>query len=192
MKIADIYQTLENRQNEEAVLKNGPFFCSERDSHGKMKRGIQEPWLGEGYYFWDNRIDDARWWGEINYKTCGYIICKTQYDQHSPLLYDMVGDVKQFDEFVECAEFIKRQRKLKRVGFSTVIKALKKDSDFKYKAIRVWPTPEKISITFIRFPKDGIMLGKLAKIQICFFDKTLLTNPYTIVEKSVSLENQTI
>ena len=130
MKVADIYQTLENRQNEETVLKNGPFFCSEIDSHGKLKKGIQEPWLGEGYYFWDNRIDDARWWGETNYKTCGYIICKTQYDQHSPLLSDMVGDVKQFDEFVECAEFIKKQRMLKRVGFSTVIKALKKDYNF--------------------------------------------------------------
>lgn len=111
MKATEIYQTLENRRNDEEVEKHGPYFCSERYANGIIKGGAKEPWLGEGYYFWDTRIADARWWGDTVYAQKGYIICKTTYDQHSPLLFDLVGDVRQFDEFIRCAELVRKERK---------------------------------------------------------------------------------
>ena len=61
MKSANIYQTLEDRDNYEYVKKHGPLFCHERYSNGNLKKGIKEPWLGPGYYFWDTRIEDAQW-----------------------------------------------------------------------------------------------------------------------------------
>lgn len=60
MKYTDIYQTLEDRQNYDDVEEHGPYFCCARDANGIPKNGVKEPWLGEGYYFWDTRIADAR------------------------------------------------------------------------------------------------------------------------------------
>lgn len=138
MKTTDIYQTLEDRQNDEEVEDHGPYFCSERYANGILKSGTKEPWLGEGYYFWDTRIADARWWGDTVYSRKGYIICKTTYDQNSPLLYDLVGDIRQFDEFIDCAELIKKKLNLKTVKFPVVLAYMKKENvDFNYKAIRV-------------------------------------------------------
>lgn len=193
MKVTDIYQTLEDRQNYGEVEKHGPYFCSGRYANGIPKKGVKEPWLGEGYYFWDTRIDDAHWWGNTVYRQKGYIICHTTYDQHSPLLYDLVGDVSQFDEFVRCAELIKAQRHADTVRFPVVLAYMKtKVPGFNYKAIRVWPHPDTFEKTTVRFPNNRLFLGKADKIQICFFDKTLLTNPYCFVYNKTFAANQTI
>lgn len=38
MKTTDIYQTLEDRQNDEEVEDHGPYFCSERYANGILKK----------------------------------------------------------------------------------------------------------------------------------------------------------
>ena len=188
MKCTDIYQTLEDRNINE-IEAHGPFFCSLYDDNGQRKSGIREPWLGEGYYFWDSRKEDARWWGKITYnkKQKGYVICHTTYDAQSPLLYDLVGDLSAFDEFVEIASIIREKKKQKRISFPFVLKYLMEhDSDFTYKAVRVCPISTNYSGTNITFPcQEGetpIHLSKLGKVQICFFDKTLLIQSFEIVE----------
>src|SRR5574344_2178285 len=143
MRLADIYQTLEERNNNDQVEKHGPYFCSLYDDSGRLKNGIKEPWLGEGYYFWDARINDAHWWGKTIYlrEKKGYIVCHTQYDMHSHFLY---------------------------------------------KAIRVLPYISPKKNTDITFPTSGatkIELPMFEKVQICFFDNTLLVYPYIIIEK---------
>ena len=69
---------------------------------------------------------------------------------------------------------------------------MKKLSEFDYKAIRVWLHPYNVEKTVVRIPEDRLVLGKVDKIQICFFDKTLLKNPYKILEKKTFAANQTI
>lgn len=192
MRDTDIYQTLEDRQNYGEVEEHGPYFCYAQDDNGIPKKGVKEPWLGEGYYFWDTRIADAQWWGNTVYSQKGYIICHTTYDQHSPLLYDLVGDMKNLDEFVACAEFIKAKLNTDAVSFPVVLTYMKKLPEFDYKAIRVWPQSYTVKKTVVKFPGDKLDLGKVDKIQICFFDKTLLKNPYKIVEKKTFAANQTI
>lgn len=191
MKSANIYQTLEDRNNYEYVKKHGPFFCHERDDNGDLKRGIKEPWLGPGYYFWDTRIEDAQWWGETVYKG-KYLICGTTYDQHSELLYDMYGDLKQLDDFEKCAELIKEKKHTSIITFPVVLSYLKRYAGFNYKAIRVIPSPKTFKRTAIKFPDRKTVLCKANKIQICFFDKTLLTEPYSIVSQETFALNQTI
>lgn len=193
MKVADIYQTLEDRQNYEEIEAHGPYFCSERYQNGILKKGVKEPWLGEGYYFWDSRISDAQWWGDTIYSKKGYVICHTTYDQHSKWLYDLVGDVRQFDEFVKLAELIRSERNIKTVKFPVVLAYMKKEvAEFNYKAIRVWPHPKTFEKTSINFPDVNMILCKADKIQICFFDKTLLSAPFQIVKKKTFTANQTI
>lgn len=192
MKLTDIYQTLEDRQNYSEIENNGPYFCSEKDENGLLKKGVKEPWLGEGYYFWDTRIEDAQWWGNTIYGRKGYVVCHTKYDQHSPFLYDLVGDISLFDEFIACAKFIKKRFKKDIITFPIVLNYLKKSGSFKYKAVRVWPYPNNMEKTIVKFPDFRMVLAKANKIQICFFDKTLFTEPYRIVYKQSFLENQTI
>lgn len=189
MKLVDIFQTLEYRGNEDEVKKHGPYLCALTDAYGNRKTGIKEPWLGEGYYFGDTNIADARWWGENCYKNKGYIIGITKYDQHSPLLFDMVGNMSQLNDFFECAEYIRERGHKKKITFSYVFSILKKFANFEYKAVRVWPYPLKNSFNedyYIKFPGKTAAIIKLTKIQICFFDTTLLTFPFDIAEKKVN------
>lgn len=193
MKFVDIYQTIEDRNNDKEVLEHGPYFCSKKDSNGNLKQGIKEPWLGEGYYFWDSSIEDAKWWGDTVYfsNKKDYIICHTKYDQHSPLLYDLIGDIRQNNEFISMAEYIKKEKNLEKITVARVLDSIKKLPEFTYKAIRAYPYPTNKK-TNVVFQKNGIILLQMSRVQLCFFDKTLLTNPYTIKEKATYIENQTI
>lgn len=188
----DIYQTLENRQNEEEIKKHGPYLCSSLNSDGSRKRGKMEPWLGEGYYFWDTRIGDAKWWGDTVYKERGYIVCHTKYDQHSPLLYDLVGNIALFEQFVNYAQVIKDESQQRVITVATVVWFLRKQTSFKYKAIRMWPSPQDPQKTGIVFCDSKYKLIRAEKIQICFFDKTLLTRPYEIICTQIPMQHQTI
>lgn len=183
MKETTIYQTLKYRNNNTEIEIHGPYICSLRDDQGKLKTGAKTPWLGEGYYFWDTRIKDAIWWGETIYKNSGYVVCQTTYNAYSPFLYDLLGDLESFDEFVEIANEIKINNKKKRVSFALVLKYLKEHTDFNYTAVRVLAIPSSFKNTDICFPKSGIYLAQIGKVQICFFDKTLLQNPFNVVEE---------
>ena len=68
MKDKILYQTLDDNDNADYVEQNAPFPCDRKNS-----------WLGTGYYFWDTFIENAHWWGEVNYKN-SYIICKAVCD----------------------------------------------------------------------------------------------------------------
>ena len=50
-----IYQTLEDRGNDEEIESHGPYKCLSHTGNGLLKKGVKEPWLGEGYYFWDTK-----------------------------------------------------------------------------------------------------------------------------------------
>lgn len=97
-----------------------------------------------------------------------------------------------FDEFVACAKYIKAKLNTDAVSFPVVLTYMKKLSSFDYKAIRAWPHPYTVEKTIVSFPGNKLVLGKTDKIQICFFDKTLLKNPYKIVENKTFAANQTI
>lgn len=120
MKMTTIYQTLEDRDNDEEICNHGPYFCTLKDTNGNNKKGTREPWLGEGYYFWDTRIEDAKWWGREVYKQ-SYIICETQYDQNSELLFDTLGNISHLDEFLKCAKLIRDKHPQDRVSVPLVI-----------------------------------------------------------------------
>ena len=196
MKETPIYQTLEDRQNDQEIEEHGPFFCALYDDHGRIKKGTKEPWLGEGYYFWDSRIEDAKWWGDNIYRDNGYVVYRTSYDQHSEYLFDTVGDLLSLDFLLEIANILKSRLKSERITLLRVIDFLKDNTDFasRYKAIRVWPQAKsrKISNPDIIFQDDFFCLNKLEKVQICFFDKTLLVKPFVKVYKSPSLNNFTV
>ena len=192
MEKTTIYQTLEDRDNDEEVQAHGPYWCDLYEADGKKKEGIKEPWLGAGYYFWDTLIENAHWWGETIYlrKKANYIICQSQYDSHSPHLFDLVGNVSHYREFVDCVAVMKSNGKGQKRSFPEVLAYLKQHADFRYKAVRARPHPLKFVSANIYFPGGQMELEKLDKVQICFFDKSLFIAPFEIVERSAGLSIQ--
>lgn len=179
MKVVRIYQALQNRNNDEEVLRHGPYFCSQRDEKGNLKKGIKEPWLGEGYYFWDSRIEDGKWWGSSVYGEGNYIVFSSEYDQHSPLLLDLLGDMQAIEDFKAVALYIKKEHLLSTIKFAAVLELMKRANGFHYKAVRVCPlSPTSHVSSGIYFPYNSIQrkfyVPNISKVQICFFDLTLL------------------
>lgn len=150
MKLTDIYQTLENRQNYSEIENNGPYFV-QRKMKWYIKERCKRAMAWWRILFWDTRIEDAHWWGNTIYGRKGYVVCHTKYDQHSPFLYDLVGDISLFDEFIACAEFIKKKFKKDIITFPVVLNYLKKSGNFNYKAIRVWPYPNNMEKPLLSF-----------------------------------------
>lgn len=190
MEKTTIYQTLEDRDNDEEVQEHGPYWCDLYEADGKKKKGIKEPWLGAGYYFWDTLIENAHWWGRTIYPKKGYIVCQSQYDSHSPHLFDLVGNVSHYREFVDCVAVMESNGKGQKRSFPQVLAYLKQHADFRYKAIRARPHPLKFVSANIYFPGGQMELEKLDKVQICFFDKSLFIAPFEIVERSAGLSIQ--
>lgn len=183
MKLTLIYQTVEDRNNDEEIMKKAPFLCALTDKNGVPKKGNKVPWLGEGYYFWDTNIQDAHWWGNTVYAQQGYIICRTEYDAHSEQLYDLLGDLMQLNQFIECAKLIKKKNGLKHINFTVVLEYLRKLPTFNYTAVRIMPCRNQFCKSEIEFSNNQYTVPYLQKVQICFFDKTLLTQPICIAEK---------
>lgn len=71
--------------------------------------------------------------------------------------------------------------KLAKVTFLLVLAYLKKVGKFNFKAIRVWPYSHQG--TSVGFPGGKLTLRKAEKVQVCFFDKTLLNQPFRIKYK---------
>lgn len=117
------------------------------------------------------------------------------YDQHSPLLFDMVGNMSHIDRFEECALDVKTKTQKQRVSVPYVLEILKQHADFGYKAVKAWPAPKIDHINpqiEMFFPGNRTVIRKLEKVQICFFDKTLLCYPFRIQEKKPFPKNFTI
>ena len=60
------YQTIEKRlETVEYRLRRGPWKSLMVDGNGRPKR--HPPFAGEGYYFWEDNMDAAEWWGDVHY-----------------------------------------------------------------------------------------------------------------------------
>jgi hypothetical protein len=80
-----VYQTLGNRNNPKEIEDNAPFICDN-----------SKAWLGDGYYFWDTFINNARWWGEISYQN-DYIVCQSVCDDLDERCFDLVGNTNHLN-----------------------------------------------------------------------------------------------
>ena len=120
------HQTLENRKNNEYVEANGPFAVE----------NIKKSFLGAGYYFWDNHIELAKFWGESHCNN-NYIICESQMNINKNDFLDLVGSREDQIHFLELIKTLKMQDQ----PFGNIISSLKdlekeKNGIFPYKAIR--------------------------------------------------------
>lgn len=93
MFITIVHQTLQDRENADYVENNGPFAVE----------NIEQSYLGAGYYFWDDHIELAHWWGTNRIKS-DYVICEGKLEVKKELFLDLVGsrqDQKYFKAIIE-------------------------------------------------------------------------------------------
>lgn len=166
-----LFQTIDNRPIDEKSF--GPIFCDSEDA-----------WIGSGYYFWDNSIDSAKWWGETHYKN-NYIICRSFYDYHSDEYLDLVGNQEHIRYIKSCAEAFKKRRPSYDIKIGEIIELLKQtDSEFDYLAVRAYPTPLHPNHKKLYYfdKEQKFYFDTNEKIQMCVIDKSFLLNEeYTAI-----------
>lgn len=154
-----LYQTVEDRNNPLEIVSNGPFKCNRADA-----------WLGHGYYFWENYIDHAHWWGEKGYDKM-YVICSASYDFDALYCFDLVNNYDHLHLLEELSLEIKSKIN-KPVLVPKLIELLKLKNLFEFDAIRA-PSNEAISDPLVAMYKKGnrARLYLRPMNQICFIHK---------------------
>ena len=78
------HHTCRDEGGSEFVLQHAPFLAAYDESQGK------QPFLGEGYYFWDYNLDLAHHWGRVHCRN-KYLILEVDLEFQSGTLLDLVG-----------------------------------------------------------------------------------------------------
>lgn len=137
MKKVLLHHTCKQDGGEDYVLKNAPFFAEENQ---QMNKGL---FLGSGYYFWEDDIKQARYWGKVHYNNQYYIVafeCEIDED----FLLDLNSREGQKEFFELCNLYIQKAKRIKRninkIYLNVFFNSLFEDKfgiEFVYKAIKV-------------------------------------------------------
>lgn len=172
----NILQTVADKDNPDYVESKGPFLC------------VNSPWLGEGYYFWDNIMYRAHWWGKTHYKG-KYMICQAYATIDDDKFLDLAGNMEQLRYFEKCYNAINsfHDGKVKTIGF--VVAKLIKDNNFPYQAIRALSENcggDEKTIPFVSWSKSYLNFSP--PMQICIYDKSMIHDYHIIYPMDYSNE----
>lgn len=180
MEVKTLYQTLENRENFDEIIANGPFLCRWPNT-----------WLGEGYYFWDSLICNAHWWGKYRFDE-SYVITRGMCDFNSELCFDLYANFDHLMQFEEiCNKISSNNLTDQPITVPAVIEFLKMSNNFPYQAIRANSTvqiDEKIKKNRSFIFRVPFEIGKKnyldtrPTVQLCLLNKGSLNfRDYTII-----------
>ena len=170
-----VYQTVQDRDNPDEVELYGPFKCK------------KNPWLGQGYYFWDHEIKLAHWWGSKAGYENNYMICEAWCNMTgNDLCWDLHENGFHRDEFHETILKIVELNLSKKphdITVDQVIEFVKNKKSFKYEAIRILGVNSVKKIKGFKNVGARMLFrrGKEAyydifpAVQICFFNKKSLS-----------------
>jgi hypothetical protein len=169
------HQTLEDRDNADYVEGNGPFQADRPD-----------PYLGRGYYFWEDNCAMAEYWGETQ-KRGNYIICKSNIFLDDNLHFDLMGNRQHQKLLLSLKE--KFERKDWPIGkFIEFLKELSKKKNcekiFPFKIIRAMDSArhdiDEIKEYFNKRNKGYANLNPI--VIICLTEKnSLFLHSYKII-----------
>lgn len=92
------HHTCEMKGGFNVVLAQAPFL-SKWPTDEETEIGVPAPFLGEGYYFWEDHLKQAKWWGNTFYRD-GYYILQADINTTDDNFLDLVGDRKSEGEFL--------------------------------------------------------------------------------------------
>ncbi|MEN5055730.1 hypothetical protein [Sphingobacterium kitahiroshimense] len=185
--VKDIFHTLTFRGNNDEVLAHGPYLCDRDDA-----------WLSPGYYFWEESIKAAHYWGTNRLKS-DYIICKAECLINDDNCLDLVGNVKHRDGFSDLFN------ELKNNGYVTedttvghVIDFLRKSGNFSFASSRIDSTdafkyyiedPDQTKVLMFDQKLTHVKLNLNLVVQICIFDlEGVLFSSFQLVHDSTDVD----
>ena len=92
------HHTCKNEGGYNYVLREAPFL-SMWPEEGEDDMGRKTPFLGEGYYFWEYDLKQAKWWGENFYENAYYIF-EGSINTNDTNFLDFIGDTQKIGEFM--------------------------------------------------------------------------------------------
>ena len=174
-RLDNIFQTVADRDNPDDVAAQGPFLC------------VNKPWLGKGYYFWDNLMTRAHWWGEKHY-TGKYMICQATANIDDDKYLDLAGNMEQLKYFEQCYSALRENYHQEHITVSLVIAKLIRIGDFPYQAVRVlseYCGGDDI-MHFVDYSNS--FLNFSPPMQICIFEKSRIEDYHIVYPVKYMLE----
>ncbi len=98
------HHTCLNTEDVDKIEQEGPFKATHDSKTGKYQ------FLGTGYYFWDNNIEAAKFWGETHYKG-NYLVFKADLIIPKEKFLDLVGSRENMIYLQELMVRFKSQNK---------------------------------------------------------------------------------
>lgn len=168
------HHTSDNKGGKKYVIENVPFYSAYLPNQNKV------PYLGAGYYFWDDNIEMAHIWGKAQYKN-NYFIVEGDLKYDDEKIFDLVGNRRHISYFAEILEKFKEKnynRDNWEIGkFIEFLKDLERNDErymgiFPFKVIKAidnsWRNKQK-SFKFVKNKKGYIYLDP--RIMLCFIEK---------------------
>lgn len=176
-----VYHTARSGVDRDKILRQAPF-CAIDNSQFRQ-------WLGTGFYFWEQFLPLAKWWGNVHYVRRGehYIIFSTIFNCNDRYILDLVSNTEQMNDIMTIVRELKSRPEFEDTTFSAqfIINFITTKVNQTYKAIRVYghdscSTDKNITQNKFLF-NDRSYLNLCPEIQICVKDRKVLQLPMKIV-----------
>lgn len=185
------YHSFERRegQSDAELLELAPFLCKAQANDVHHNRiALKIPFLGSGFYFWDDDKAQAEWWGRCHYHK-NYRILACDFELSGNTFLDVVGSVSDAAEFRNWLRFTREYLKdnpymfkkfglkyVEKISVAMVMQALQriKQKDhqiFPYDIIRISDIKnQNVKYEQLHEGMNDEVLVKCVNI-ICFYNK---------------------
>ena len=169
------HQTIEKTKESISVRKKiGPIKSTSLFPNGTRKP--KQPFAGDGYYFWEDNLDAADWWGITQYENRGkeYRIFKINFifDYSNGTFLDLVGSRQHLKFIASLIEKTKKNIKCSDWKFHNFIEY------FKFLAST---NPQMFPYKMVRFNDASTKKEEQKPISLNDYNNKILMNPFFIV-----------
>ncbi|MDR1699631.1 MAG: hypothetical protein LBR68_00365 [Lachnoclostridium sp.] len=185
--IYKIYQTV-SKVPPKGIVYTYPIFSKRIEKDGVVEA---EPWLADGYYFWESFVHNAEHWGKTHCNNNYDIYCG-EYDAHDPKCFNLVDGPECIKFICSVYKIFVEVKKRKPTLLNQILYFLLKKSTFAF------------PYDYVRVPADGGMINGIdlrfsdssstryfliRQIQVCFWKSRSELKNLVKYEKENPAEN---
>lgn len=155
-------------------IKAGPIKSEENNGNGSPKK--YPPFAGDGYYFWEDNIEAADWWGFVKYQRKGKeyrvfrIDLTLRYDNQT--FFDIVGNRQHLNLL---------KRLIDKTKKATDCNDWKLHNFIKYFRLLEQKNPGMFPYKMIRFNDFALNPKIQSQVFLGGFNRYALLNPFYII-----------
>ncbi|MBM1106044.1 hypothetical protein JQC67_07845 [Aurantibacter crassamenti] len=125
MRSVKIYHTVDDQGDPDYIENNVPF-----------KSNSENCWAGVGYYFWENYIEHAHWWGKTHYKD-NYVICGCTINIEERNCFDIYGNTAHLEYLEKLRDKLTLVVKKSTITLESIIEYASRHNLFPYTIVRM-------------------------------------------------------